>query len=94
MGRRQSVEGQSEARRGASLDGRDASAYHVTSETGGLSAWRVSLAGGKPGRISSPDRSAGYPSWSPQNDRIVFEQATMTGKIWTGRLAGVLARRQ
>jgi hypothetical protein len=35
-----------------------------------------------------------YPAWSPQNDRIVFEHATVTANIWTARLTGGAPRAQ
>jgi Tol biopolymer transport system component/DNA-binding winged helix-turn-helix (wHTH) protein len=55
-----------------SPDGREL-AYHVTNENGGLSPWVVPFAGGEPRRLTSADRSAGYPSWSPDGQRLALE---------------------
>ena len=55
-----------------SPDGRDL-AYHATNDTGGLTAWQVSASGGEPVRLLSPERSAGYPAWSPDGRRIALE---------------------
>jgi Tol biopolymer transport system component/DNA-binding winged helix-turn-helix (wHTH) protein len=35
-----------------------------------------------------------YPTWSPRNDRIVFEYSVTTGNVWTGRLSGTLLAAQ
>jgi Tol biopolymer transport system component/DNA-binding winged helix-turn-helix (wHTH) protein len=55
-----------------SPDGREL-AYHVTNEAGGLSPWVVPFAGGEPRRLTPADRSAGYPSWSRDGQRLALE---------------------
>ncbi len=55
-----------------SPDGRDL-AYQSTTDSGGLTAWLVSAAGGTPIRLSPPQLSAGYPAWSPDGRRIALE---------------------
>ena len=65
-----------------SPDGRDL-AYHVTNEGGGVTAWRVPATGGQPVRLTPPDRSAGYPAWSPDGRRIALEvDDGGTTQIW------------
>ena len=39
-------------------------------------------------RFTTPNGYVRYPAWSPLNDRIVFEHATVTANVWTGRLRG------
>ena len=55
-----------------SPDGRDL-AYHAANDTGGMTAWHVPASGGTPVRLSPPQRSAGYPSWSPDGRRLALE---------------------
>ena len=45
-------------------------------------------------RFTTPNGYVRYPAWSPLNDRIVFEHATVTANVWTGRLTGAPARAQ
>lgn len=66
-----------------SPDGRSI-AYHVSNPSGGLSAWIVPIEGGAPQRLSPPDRSAGYPAWSPDGRRLAIEvHDSGRAQIWT-----------
>jgi Tol biopolymer transport system component/DNA-binding winged helix-turn-helix (wHTH) protein len=59
--------------------------------------WTVSTATGvaqQLTRFTTPNGYVRYPEWSPLNDRIVFEHATVTANVWTGRLTGAAARAQ
>ncbi len=59
--------------------------------------WTVSAANGATRQLttfSRPNDYVRYPEWSPLNDRIVFERATVTANVWTGRLTGGAARAQ
>jgi Tol biopolymer transport system component len=44
--------------------------------------------------FSTPNGYVRYPAWSPSNDRIVFEHATVTANIWAARLTGGARRAQ
>jgi Tol biopolymer transport system component/DNA-binding winged helix-turn-helix (wHTH) protein len=55
-----------------SPDARDL-AYHAANDGGSLTAWVVPMSGGSPVRLSPPERSAGYPAWSPDGRRIALE---------------------
>ena len=55
-----------------SPDGRDL-AYHVPTESGAVTTWRVPLAGGEPVRLTPPSMSAGYPAWSIDGRHLAVE---------------------
>jgi Tol biopolymer transport system component/DNA-binding winged helix-turn-helix (wHTH) protein len=67
-------------------------------ERGGVwNVWAVSASTGVAQQLTSfstPNGYVRYPAWSPRNDRIVFEHATVTANVWTARLTGGTARRQ
>ena len=76
-----------------SPDGRDL-AYHVTNQGGGLAAWRVPATGGEPSRLTPAGRSAGYPAWSPDGQRIALEvDDEGTTQIWVVNRDGSNFRR-
>ena len=76
-----------------SPDGRDL-AYHVTNDSGGLTVWRVPATGGDPVRLTPPDRSAGYPSWSPDGQRLALEMDDGgTTQVWVVNRDGSGLRR-
>ncbi len=76
-----------------SPDGRDL-AYHVTNERGGLTVWRVPATGGDPVRLTPPGESAGYPSWSPDGQRLALEMDDGgTTQVWVVNRDGSGLRR-
>ncbi len=53
--------------------------------------WTVSASTGQTQqvtRFSKPNGYVRYPAWSPLDDQIVFEHATVTANVWTARLRG------
>jgi Tol biopolymer transport system component/DNA-binding winged helix-turn-helix (wHTH) protein len=57
----------------------------VSDASGIEQIWIVNLAGGGPIRITSGERAAMFPTWSPRNDQILFQRTTDEGAlgIWS-----------
>ena len=56
--------------------------------------WRVPATGGDPVRLTPPERSAGYPSWSPDGQRLALEvDDGGTTQVWVVNRDGSGLRR-